>query len=180
MSQEFDNNVLDLVQLKGLYPYGYLSNFENSKEEFPSKEKFYSSLTNRKITDKQYQHVLNVWNKTEMKMIKDYHDLQLKCNVLLLDDVFDKFRNNGLHNYGLCPIHYVSIPSLSYDAMFKMTNIEIELFPDPNMYIFFEKGAKGGISYILNRCGKANNKYLKCYELKEEPKNLIYLGADNL
>ena len=56
-------------------------------------------------------------------MIKDYHHSQLKCNVLLLDDVFDKFRNNGLHNYGLCPIHYVSIPSLSYDAMFKMTNI---------------------------------------------------------
>ena len=65
LSQEFDNNVLDLVQLKGLYPYGYLSNFENFKEEFPSKEKFYSSLTNGKISDKQCQHVLNVWNKTK-------------------------------------------------------------------------------------------------------------------
>ena len=48
------------------------------------------------------------------------------------------------------------------------------------MYIFCEKGAKGGISYVLNRCSKANNKYLKCYEPKEEPKNLIDLGADNL
>ena len=31
-----------------------------------------------------------------MKMVKDYHDLYLRCDVLLLADVFEKFRNNGL------------------------------------------------------------------------------------
>ena len=61
----------------------------------PSKEKFYSSLIGRKITDKEYEHVLNVWNKFQMKIImKDYHKFYLKCDVLLLGDVAEKFGNN--------------------------------------------------------------------------------------
>ena len=49
-SQEFDNNVLDLVKQEGLYPYDYFTDFEKFKKELPGKEKFYSSLTDRKIT----------------------------------------------------------------------------------------------------------------------------------
>ena len=49
LSQEFDNNNLDIVKKKGFYSYEYMSDFEKFKEELPSKEKFYSSLTgNRK------------------------------------------------------------------------------------------------------------------------------------
>ena len=42
-----------------------------------------------------------------------------------------------------------------------MPKIQLEIIPDPNMYIFFEKGATGGISYISNRYSKASNTYLK-------------------
>ena len=59
-----------------------------------------------------------------MKTMKDYHDLYLKCDVLLLADVFEKFRNNSLKNYGLCPSHYLSAPALSWDAMLNMTNVK--------------------------------------------------------
>ena len=44
-----------------------------------------------------------------MKAMKDYHDLHLKCDILLLADVFEKFRNNSLKNYGLCPSHYLNL-----------------------------------------------------------------------
>ena len=64
-----------------------MSDFEKFKEELYSKKR---SLTNRKISDKEYDHVLKVWNKFEMKTIKDYHDFYLKCDVLLLADVFEK------------------------------------------------------------------------------------------
>ena len=75
-----------------------MSDFEKFKEELPSKEKFYSSLTDRKITNKASEHVPNVWKKFEMKTMKDYHGLYLKCDVLLLADVFENFRNNSLKN----------------------------------------------------------------------------------
>ena len=87
LSQEFDNDVLDLVKQKGFCPYEYMSDFEKFKEDLSSKEKFYSSLTDEKISGKEYKHVLKVWNKFGMKTMKDYHDLCLKCDVLLLADV---------------------------------------------------------------------------------------------
>ena len=87
MDQEFDNNVLDLIRQKGFYPYEYMSAFEKFKEQLPS-----NSLTERKISDKEYEHVPIVWNKFELKKVKDYHDLYLKCDVLLLADVFEKFK----------------------------------------------------------------------------------------
>ena len=49
LSQEFDNNVLDLVKQKGFYSYEYMSNFEKFKEKLSSKEKFCSSLTVKKL-----------------------------------------------------------------------------------------------------------------------------------
>ena len=84
----------------------------------------------------------------------DYHNFYLKCEVLLLASVFEKFRNNSLKNYVLRSSHYLSAPGLSWDAILKMTKIELELTPDPAMYIFFEKGARVGISYISNKYSK--------------------------
>ena len=115
-----------------------------------------------------------------MKTMKDYHNLYLKCDVLLLTYVFEKFRNNSLKKYGLCPSHYLRVPGLSWDAILKMTKIELHLIPDHEMYIFFENGTSGGISYICNRYSKVNNKYLTSYDPKQEPKHIIYLDASNL
>ena len=67
------------------------------------------------------------WNEK----MKDYQDLYLKCEVLLLVDVFEKFRNKSLKNYGICPSHYLSAPGFSWDAMLKMKKIKLELIPDP-------------------------------------------------
>ena len=57
--------IIRLVRQK-VYPYDYMSDFEKSKEELCSRERFYSYLTGRKI-DKEYEHVLNFWNKFEVK-----------------------------------------------------------------------------------------------------------------
>ena len=84
-----------------------------------------------------------------------------------------QFRNNSLKIYGLCSSRYSSAPGLSWDAMLKMTKIKLELTIDPDMYIFFEKGTRGGISYNSNRYSKANNKYLKSYDPKQETKHTI-------
>ena len=51
--------------------------------------------TDKEINDKEYEHVVEVWDRSEMKTMKDYRDLFLKCDVLLLADVFQKFRNDS-------------------------------------------------------------------------------------
>ena len=105
-----------------------MSDIEKFKEQLPSKEIFYS-----------YEHVLNVWKKFKTKTVKNYHDLYLKCDVSLLADVFEKFRNKSLKNYGLCPSHYFSALGLSWDAILKMTKVELEFIPYPDIYLFFKK-----------------------------------------
>ena len=86
--QEFHNGVLDLVKQKRFYPYEYMSDFEKFKEEIP--------WPTKKISEKEYGHVPNDWNKFEMKTMKDYYNLYLKCDILLLADLFEKFRNDSL------------------------------------------------------------------------------------
>ena len=71
--------------------------------------------------------------------------------------------------------------------MLDMTKFKLEFISDPHMYIFFEKGmrggfsyiSRGGFSYISNRYSKANNKYLKSYDPTQELKH-IYLDTNNL
>ena len=152
-----------------------MTDFKKFKEELPSKEKFYSSLTGKKISNKEYDYVLKVWNKFEMKTSKDYHHLYLKCSVLLLADVFEKVRNNSIKNYGLCPSYYLSAPALSWDAILSMPKVKLQLISDTDMYIFFEKGMRGRVAYISNKYGKANIKYLKSYDPNQSKnENILY------
>ena len=42
--------------------------------------------------------------------------------------------------------------------MLKMTGVKLEKVVDIDMYLFIEKGLRGGISYIAKRYAKAKNK----------------------
>ena len=48
--------------------------------------------------------------------------------------------------------------------MLKMTCVKLEKISDIDMYLFIEKGLRGGISYIAKRCSEANNKYMKNHD----------------
>ena len=111
--------------------------------------------------------------------MKDYHDLYLKCYVLLSADRFKKFRNNILKNYRFNPNHNLRAPALSWNATLNTKKVELKLISDTGMCLVFEKGMRGGVSYISKRYSKANNKYLKFYDPKQELKH-IYLDANNL
>ena len=105
-----------------------------------------------------------IWNKSGE--IFD-HDLYLKCDVLLLADVFKKIINSSIKNYGLYLSRSLSAPVLSLHAMLNMTRVKLELISDCDIDAFFGKGMRGGVSYISNAHNKANNEYLKSYGLKQ-------------
>ena len=61
-----------------------------------------------------------------------------------------------------------------------MTKVELENISNPDMYLFIEKGMRGGISYISKRHSEANNEYCRNYD-KNKPKVYInYLDMNNL
>ena len=64
--------------------------------------------------------------------------------------------------------------------MLKMTGIELELISDIDMYLLIEKGMRGGFSYIAKRFSKANNKYMKSYDVNKPSNFIVHLNANNL
>ena len=179
--QEFEKEQFNLMKQKGIYPYDHMDSFDRFNEtQLPVQQDFYSILNNEHISDEQYKHAQNVWNTFNLKTMGDYHDLYLKSDILLLADVFENFRKTCLQYYKLDPCHYFTSPGLSWDAMLKMTDIKLELMVDIDMFQFIEKGMRGGTSYIANRYGEANNKYMKTYNEKAPSKYIMYLDANNL
>ena len=105
--------------------------------------------------------------------MKHYYNLYLKCDILLLADVFENFRSNRLKNYGSCSSLYLSAPALIWVAMLNMIKVELEFSPNANMYLFFEKCMRSGVSYVSKRYNKSNNNYLKAYGPKQESKHIM-------
>ena len=172
---------LELLKKKGVYPYSYMNSFNRFDEtELPPIKKFRNELNNTEISDSEYQHAREVWDAFKIKNLGEYHDLYLKTDVLLLSDIFENFRDTCLKYYGLDPAHYLTSPGLAWDAMLKMTKIELDLITDIDMALFIEKGHRGGISYIAHRYARANNKYLPDYNPELDDSYLMYLDANNL
>ncbi|PFX14366.1 hypothetical protein AWC38_SpisGene21477 [Stylophora pistillata] len=131
------------------------------------------------MIEEDYEHAKKIWNELKMKNMGDYHDLYLKSDVLLLADVFEKFRNVILENYNLDPAWYYTAPGLAWDAALKVTKVELELLSDPDMLLMFE--ILGGISMIPRSYVKANNKYMNLkFDREKLSKYLTYLDANNL
>ena len=172
----------EILKQKGFYPYEYMDSEEKFNDtKFPPREAFYSKLSGKGITEKDYKHVGNVWNTFNMKIFLEYHDLYNITDVLLLTDVFENFRDLCLKIYGLDPVYYFTAPQLAWDACLKMTSVKLELLSDEDMLLMIEEGIRGGISIISNRYGEANNKYMRKGFNKNKPsKYLMYLDANNL
>ena len=169
-----------------------MDSFERFNEEkLPDKKYFYSSIKDGKIGGdgkisdghidvNDYLTCKKTWNKFKIKNMGDYHDHYLKKDVLLLANVYDKFIDTCLKYYRFDPCHYFSAPGLSWDAMLKMTGIELEKLSDIDQYLFIEKGLRGRISYISKRYAKANNEYCPDYD-KNKPSTFVsYLDINNL
>src|SRR2546426_4804001 len=174
-------NLFNLVRCKGVFPYEYMDSPQKFDEtNLPPIEAFYSKLTDENISEDDYAHAHEVWREFDIKNMREYHDLYLKTDVLLLADVFENFRSVSLENYGLDPCHYYTAPGLSLSACLKKTKVQLELFTDPDQLLFVEKGIRGGISTIMNRYSRANNKYLPDFKPEEPSKYILYLDANNL
>ena len=181
LKQHIDSDKIPLLLRKGVYPYDYMDCAERFEEPtLPTKQSFYNLLNDEHISDEDYTHAMNVFNGFECKNMGDYHNLYLMSDVILLADVFENFRNVCLKAYNLDPCHFYTSPGLAWQACLKMTDVEIELLTDPDMYLFIEEGLRGGISMISNRFSKANNPYVPNYDSTQETSYVMYLDANNL
>ena len=159
-NSEFDDKT-DIILRKDVYPYEYIDSQERFNEtKLPPIEKFYSTLNNDGISKDDYEHAQKVWQSFNCKTLVD---LYLKTDVTLLADIFQTFRKTCNDSYKLDPLHYYTAPGLSWDALLKHTQIDLELLTDMDMHLFIEKSMRGGISMVSKRYAKANNPHTADY-----------------
>ena len=173
---------LMFMKQKGHFPYEWFDDIEKLKMPITElrKEMFDNDLTLSKLENEEWADVLNIIDKLNIKTFEEYHDFYLNIDVNGLADVFENFRTTSLDYYKLDPCHYVGTPSFGWDAMLLKTGVKLELLKDSEMYLFYERGIRGGQSVIFNKYVKANNKYMGDYNKEEKSTYISYLDANNL
>jgi len=117
----------------------------------------------------------------DVKNMRDYHNLYLETDVLLLAGIFANFRDICFKNYELDPAWYYTAPGLAWDACLKKTGVQLELLSDPDMLLMIVKGVRGRVSMISTQYAEANHKYMgPKYHPDKESKFIQYLDAKNL
>ena len=178
-----DEEQFRLMKQKGVFPYDYLDDISKitstKRVKFPSKSKFFNRLNDTAISEKDYLRGKIVFDKY-CKTFGDYHDIYLKTDVLLLADFFEKFRKTCLYNYNLDMAHYYSTAGLAFSSALKMSGVELQLLQDEEMYTFFEKGIRGGISMICKRYAAANNPKCAHFDHTKPTTYLVDLDMNNL
>lgn len=170
-----------LMKQKGVFPYSYVDSISKlDEQQLPSPEQFYDKLRDEHISEEDYNRARRVWDLFECKTLGDFSNSYLLSDVLILADVFENFRKVSLQTHKLDPAQYFTTPGFTWDAMLKFTKVKLELLTDLEMYHFFRKGIRGGVSVCVERKAIANNQFVPNYDPSQPKEFIAYLDATNL
>lgn len=79
-----------------------------SENKLPSRQDFFNNLTNTKCSKSDYKHAQEVWPNFGCQTLKDYTELYLKTDVLLLADIFENFRDLRIEVHELGFLKFMS------------------------------------------------------------------------
>src|SRR5690348_4879067 len=95
--------------------------------ELLPREAFFSKHTEMEIMNKEYAHAHLVWNTFGCRSMRDYHNVYVMSDVMLLANVFEEFRLVSHTQYKLDPCHFFTTPCFSLHAALKLTGVKIGL-----------------------------------------------------
>ena len=146
----------------------------------PPMEAFYSKLKMEGITEYEYKRAQEMWTTYKCKNMQDFYNVYVKLDVVLLADCIENFRRVGMQAYGIDPAHCWTLAGYTWQCCLKMTDLELQLITDPNIYLMFENAIRGGVSTVSNRYSKANNKYMSDYDSSQPSSYIMSLDVVNL
>ena len=171
----------ELLMRKAALPYDYLTDRNTLREDkLPPIQAFHNKLNDTPLDERDYHRAQTIWEEFECKCLGDYLEIYVTLDMLLLAAVFENFRASTYKHFRLDPGHYVSAPSLSFDAMLRITRVKIDLLSDLDMYLFFCKGIRGGMSGSSVRYAKANHQDMSDFDPQTNTSHLLSFDANNL
>jgi hypothetical protein len=168
-----------VIRRKGVFPYSYFNSLSRLEESsLPPISAFKDDLTGAECTPAEYAHAERAWSEFQCSNFRMYATRYMNLDIYLLADVFEEFRRVSLREDGLDPVHFVSLPGLSYMACFKRTGETIDLLQDIDMVRLFERGIRGGLTFVNKHQVEARIPELK--NNQDGNVHLTYIDANNL
>ncbi|WP_375657691.1 DNA polymerase, partial [Bartonella sp. CL32QHWL-1] len=127
-----------LLRKKGSVPYSFYTSHESYNVTYLEKSMFFYELKNEMAPDSAYDEAKVIWDHFKIRNHGEFIDLYLKTDVILLADLFEKFRDVNLNYFQIDPCHCYSAPGLTWQAGLKYTGINLELLTDTNILLPFE------------------------------------------
>ena len=109
LNQNKKSKVLKMLKQKGIFPYEHYKSFESlqSAKKFPPKKAFYSHLNETHINEDDYRNGKKVFSFFKLNSMEEYMKLYNALDVILLAEVFIKYREMVIHHFELDPIYYL-------------------------------------------------------------------------
>lgn len=172
--------VINEVLHKNLFPYRYFDSGEKLKNDIEDFKRIFepdeSNLQyfSEGVTVDDLASNLDMFKRIvdvfQMRTVKDYHDLYLRCDVLQIADVFMKARETLFHTHDIDIAKYVGMPSASWAAFLKMNpDMELPLYTETRFAEFFSSMTRGGVT-------SAPLRYAQC----DESHSILYLDVNGL
>jgi len=157
------------------FPYSFMvdsSCWDTYMADVP-REAFYNDFTKEHISDEDWGFMRHLCQACDVISFRDYHDIYLHTDVLVLNDEFHRFRTAFHATLGVDPAHYLGIPSAALDALLKGTEAEIQLITvesadgqGQQLMNDVNANIRGGLSCIFTPIATANNplcrEYIPC------------------
>ena len=171
----------ELLKQKGVFPYDYMDSFERLHDtSLPPIEKFYDTLNETNLPRADYVRAQRVWKAFDCNTLQEYMELYVCLDTLLLAAVVESYRQSTHRHFQLDPMHYLTAPSMCWDAMLKITGVKLQMLTSVDMYLFFSNSIRGGITGTSTRHAKANNDYCAEFDERQPISHILSFHVNNL
>ena len=178
---DYQQELIDKCIQKGVFPYEYIDSIEKLNEKtLPSKDDFYSTLTESSVSDEEYKFALEVYKMAKCESINDYMSLYLRTDVLLLAEAFTHFRSGVSNAYGLDPAFFNTMPAYAMECCLYMSETKLDLLTDLDVHCLIENNIRGG--FACANIGKVdfNSRYHPDYDADKPCSSFACLDWNSL
>ena len=154
------------------YPYEYFNNIDDYQKPVNNfkKEDFFSKLKDKCPDDEEIERTMNIIGEFKIKKGEELKEIFLKCDVLLLTCVFEKFIIVSFNEFEINPLYCVSLPDYTWQCGLKYRGINLQTLQDKDKILLLENNIRGGISSVMG------DRYIK----SDDNKKILYIDANNL
>lgn len=157
LEKQYGNTKLySLSKVKAPFPYDMLNEDNFNVEGNFTKEKYYNTLSNSPISDKDYALTNTVYSSLGLQTtFKEYHDFYLLLDTVLLACLLYTYMNDSYKETKINPLAYISSSSHAYGTFlytnhFNRNKMSLTIPPAP-IQLELKRAIRGGFTQVFNK-----------------------------